>query len=81
MHNPYADVIAKAASAVSRMPRLADEPRRDPVTAPSPAERRARDARLAASLVATIAFRSTINRRGDYAAFTAGCPSPFHTKR
>lgn len=80
MHNPYSDVIALAMRAVSSMPRLTPGIRTDAANDPSDASERARNARLAAALIARTQLRCTVERRGDYSAIV-GAPMPehFHT--
>ena len=63
MHDPYSQIAAIAAQ------RAAQRPQRDRTKQAAPdsvAARHARNARVAASIVASIAFRSTIDARGDY---------------
>jgi len=79
--SPYADINAQAIRAGMRAPSLASEPRRDPITAPSIAETRVRNARLAAAIIASVAFRATVARRGDYATHRPTLHGPFHTAR
>lgn len=79
-HSAPSDVYASIAAIAAARATTARDRRRNAVPE-TIAQRNARNARIAAATVASIAFRSTIAERNDYPTSAPFVPNNFTTKR